>query len=184
MSSLMIKVTRVQRIITKISWFFDLLPLGHLSMLYTIILVSSLPYTCKLGSRNSFLSHPTPPRTTAASPLFRYHLHINAVRELAGMHLMWRQQFLQIFVASLYSSFIQCLTSNRDATLKNVQVDKTFLLTSDPHFRDDFSPRTSFGLSSTILISSSSTIPIITSFDHPRSSEYPRTGPQAQYVQF
>ena len=35
----------------------------HLLMLYTIILVSSLPYTCRLDSRNSFLSHPIPPRT-------------------------------------------------------------------------------------------------------------------------
>ena len=47
---------------------------------------------------------------------------------------------LKIFVASLYSSFIQCLTSNRDATLKNVQDDKAFLLTSDLCFRDDSSP--------------------------------------------
>ena len=37
----------------------------------------------------------------------------------------------KIFVASLYSSFIQCSTSNRDAILKNVQDDKAFLLTSD-----------------------------------------------------
>ena len=38
---------------------------------------------------------------------------------------------LKIFVAFLYSSFIQCPTSNRDATLKNVQEDKAFLLTLD-----------------------------------------------------
>ena len=58
---------------------------------------------------------------------------------------------LKIFVASLYSSFIQCLTSNCDATLKNVQDDKAFLLTSDLCFRDDSSPRTYPGLSYTIL---------------------------------
>ena len=39
---------------------FSLLFFGHLSMLYTIILLSSPPYTCRLDSRNSFLSHPTP----------------------------------------------------------------------------------------------------------------------------
>ena len=49
---------------------------------------------------------------------------------------------LKIFVASFYSSFIQCPTSNRDATLKNVQDDKAFLLTSDLCFQDDFSPWT------------------------------------------
>ena len=38
---------------------------------------------------------------------------------------------MKIFVASLYSSFILCPTSNRDSTLKNVQDDKAFLLTSD-----------------------------------------------------
>ena len=47
---------------------------------------------------------------------------------------------LKIFVAFLYSFFIQCLTSNCDATLKYVQDDKTFLLTSDLCFRDDSSP--------------------------------------------
>ena len=49
---------------------------------------------------------------------------------------------LKIFVASLYSSFIQCPTSNRDATLKNVQDDKAFLLTSNFCFRDNSSPQT------------------------------------------
>ena len=62
-------------------------------------------------------------------------------------------------------------TLSCDATLKNVQDDKTFLLTSDLRFRDDFSPRTYVGLSHTIFISSSSSsyiIPIITLFDHPQ----------------
>ena len=77
---------------------------------------------------------------------------------------------LKIFVASLYSSFIQCPTSNRDATLKNVQDDKAFLLTSDLCFRDDFSSRTYSGLSYTILISSTHTLPIITLFGCPQIS--------------
>ena len=79
---------------------------------------------------------------------------------------------LKIFVAFLYSSFIQCLTSNHDATLKDVQDDRTVLLTSDLYFRDDFSPQTYFGLSYTIL--NSSTIPIITLFDHFRTNRYPQ----------
>ena len=74
---------------------------------------------------------------------------------------------LKIFVASLYSSFIQYLTSNRDATLKNVQDDKAFLLTSNLCFRDDSSPWTYSGLSYTNLISSTHTLPIITLFGHP-----------------
>ena len=36
----------------------------------------------------------------AAYSLFRYHLHINAARRLAGQHLMRRQQYPQIFVIS------------------------------------------------------------------------------------
>ena len=71
---------------------------------------------------------------------------------------------LKIFVASLYLSFIQCLTSNRDASLKNVQDDKAFLQTSDLYFRDDSPPRTYSGLSYTILISFTHTLPIITLF--------------------
>ena len=35
-----------------------------------------------------------------ACSLFRHHLHINAARGLAGQHLMWRQQYPQIFVFS------------------------------------------------------------------------------------
>ena len=77
---------------------------------------------------------------------------------------------LKIFVTSLYSSFIQCPTSNCDATLKNVQYDKAFLLTSNLYFQDDSSPWTYFGLSYTILISSTHTLPIITLFGRPRIS--------------
>ena len=74
---------------------------------------------------------------------------------------------LKIFVASLYSSFIKCLTFNRDAILKNVQDDKAFLLTSDLYFRDGSSPQTYSRLSYTILIYSIHTLPIITLFGHP-----------------
>ena len=77
---------------------------------------------------------------------------------------------LKIFFASLYSSFIQCLTFNRDATLKNVQDDKAFLLTSDLCFRDDYSPRTYSGLSYTNLISFTHTLLVITLLDRPRIS--------------
>ena len=77
---------------------------------------------------------------------------------------------LKIFVTSLYSSFIQCPTSNCDATLKNVQDDKAFLLTSNLYFQDDSSPWTYFGLSYTILISSTHTLPIITLCGRPRIS--------------
>ena len=77
---------------------------------------------------------------------------------------------LKIFVASLYSFFIQCPISHCDATLKNVQDDKAFLLTSDLCFRDDSSPWTYSGLSYTILISSTYTLLIITLFGRPRIS--------------
>ena len=77
---------------------------------------------------------------------------------------------LKIFVASFYSSLIQCPTSNRDATLKNAQDDKAFLLTSDLCFRDNSYPRTYSGLSYTILISSTHTLPIITLFGRLRIS--------------
>ena len=181
----MIKVTRVQRIITKISWFSDLpffrLPFHAIYYNFGII-PTRTPVGQVLETTSCPIQHLPEPSTSnckAASSLFLYHLYINAAIELAEMHLMWRQQLLQIFVSSFYSSLIQCLTSNRDATLKDVQDDRTFLLNSDLPFRYDFSPRTYFGLSYTILISSSSTIPIITLFDHPWTSKYPRIGPQA-----
>ena len=71
---------------------------------------------------------------------------------------------LKIFVASLYPSFIQCLISDHDATLENVQDDKALLLTSDLRFQDDSHPQTYSGLSYTILISFTHTFPIITFF--------------------
>ena len=54
------------------------------------------------------------------------------------------------------------------ATWEDAWDDKTFLVTSDLRFRDEFSPRTQFGLSHTIFISSSYIILIITLFKHPR----------------
>ena len=77
---------------------------------------------------------------------------------------------LKIFVASLYRSFIQCSISNHGATLENVQDNKALLLTSDLCFRDDSPPRTYFGLSYTILISSTHILPIIILFGRPRIS--------------
>ena len=74
---------------------------------------------------------------------------------------------LKIFIASLYPSFIQCSISNHDTTLENAQDDKALLLTLDLCFRDDSHPRTYSGLSYTILISSTHTLPIITLFDRP-----------------
>ena len=94
---------------------------------------------------------------------------------------MWRQQLLKILVASLCSSLIQCPTSRCDTTLKNVQDDKTVLITSGIRLRDDFSPRTYFRPSHTIFISFSYTHPIIT-FILP-SSDW-AIGSQAQLIKF
>ena len=71
---------------------------------------------------------------------------------------------LNIFIASLYPSFIQCPFSNHDATLENAQDDRALLLISDLCFRDDSHPRIHSGLSYTILLSSTHTLPIITLF--------------------
>ena len=96
-------------------------------------------------------------------------------------HLIWRQQFLKIFVASLCSSFIQYPTPRYDTILKNVQDDKKALITSNLHLRGDFPPRTYFGLSYTIIISYSDFLPIMI-FIWP-SSDW-AIGSQAQYIQF
>ena len=71
---------------------------------------------------------------------------------------------LKIFIATLYPSFIQCPFSNHDATLENAQDDRALLLISDLCFRDDSHPRIHSGLSYTILLSSTHTLPIITLF--------------------
>ena len=126
-----------------------------------------------LGAPSCLIQHlPEPSNSSckAAWSLFRYHFHINAVRELVERHLMQRQQFLKIFVASLYSPLIQHPTPSCEATLKKVQGDMTLLLTSDPRSRDGFSPRTCVGLISYYLYFSLYTIPIITSFGHSRIS--------------
>ena len=94
---------------------------------------------------------------------------------------MWRQQLLRILVAFLCSSLIQCLTSRCDTTLKNIQDDKTVLITLGICLRDDFSPQTYVGPSHTIFISSSYTLPIII-FILP-SSDW-AIGSQAQFIQF
>ena len=54
-----------------------------------------------MGASPCPISHLPEPSTisyNAAYLLFKHHLHINAARELAGKHLMWREQLLQIFV--------------------------------------------------------------------------------------
>ena len=51
--------------------------------------------------------------------------------------------------------------SRYDAILKNVWDDKKVLITSDLHLQGDFPPRTYFGLSYTIFISSFDLIPIM-----------------------
>ena len=66
---------------------------------------------------------------------------------------------MKIFVASLCSSLIQCLTLRYDVILKNVRDDKKVLITSDLHLRCDFSSQTYFGLSYTIFISSFDSLP-------------------------
>ena len=46
-----------------------------------------------MGASPYPILHLHEPSTTsykATYSLFRYHLHINAARELAGKHLMWR----------------------------------------------------------------------------------------------
>ena len=83
--------------------FFSSLFLESIFVLYTVVLVPFSPSTCGLGvgsffcPRSSFLESSTL-NCKIAYLLFRHHLHINAARELAGQHLMRRQQCFQIFV--------------------------------------------------------------------------------------
>ena len=84
------------------------------------------------------------------------------IRLESQLGLMWNKQLLKIFVSSLCSSLIQYPTLCCDATLKNVQDDKTVLITSGLRLQDDVSPQTYFGLLYTIFISSSYTFLIIT----------------------
>ena len=77
-------------------------------VLYTM---ASLPFslsTCGLDVESPFSSSFLPFLESsilswkAARLLFRHHLHINAARRLAGRHLMWRGQYLKIFVPVHY----------------------------------------------------------------------------------
>ena len=145
------KVTRLHRLIVKITWFL-LSFLVHLPMLYITILVSSLPYTCRLDFGDSFLSfqHLPEPSTSsckAAWPLFKHHLHINAAKELVGRHLMWRSHlFEDICCPSPFLLLVQHPILSYDVTSKKVYDDTTLLLTSDPCCRDGFYPWTFIGL--------------------------------------
>ena len=77
--------------------------LESLFVLYTAVLEPFSPSTCESGvgsffcPRSSLLESSTL-SCKAVCLLFRHHLHINAARELAGQHLIWRQQCFQIFV--------------------------------------------------------------------------------------
>ena len=73
-------------------------------VLYTMVFLPFPSSTCGLGVQSSFSPSLLPFHESsilswkAARSLFMYHLHINAARRLAGKHLMWRQQYPQIFV--------------------------------------------------------------------------------------
>ena len=76
--------------------FFSLLfPLSFL-VLYTMAFLPFLSSTCGSGIQRPFSSSPLPSLESsilswkAVRSLFRYHLHINAARRLAGRHLMRR----------------------------------------------------------------------------------------------
>ena len=64
------------------------------------------PSTCGSGIGSPFsllplpLLEPSILSCKTACSLFRHHLHINAVRELAGQYLMRGQQYSQIFIFS------------------------------------------------------------------------------------
>ena len=75
-------------------------------VLYTMAFLPFPPSTCGSGVGSPFsliflpLLEPSNISCKAACSLFRHHLHINAVRGLAGQHLMRGQQYPQIFVFS------------------------------------------------------------------------------------
>ena len=87
-------------------WFFFFSfcsgPLFLLSFLalYTMAFFPFLSSTCGPGIQRPFSSSPLPSLKSsilswkAVRSLFRYHLHINAARRLAGRHLMRRWQHL------------------------------------------------------------------------------------------
>ena len=63
-------------------------------VLYTMVFTPFPPSTCGSGVGSPFFLFPLPLLESSilscktACSLFRHHLHINAVRELAGQHLM------------------------------------------------------------------------------------------------
>ena len=73
-------------------------------VLYTMTFLPFSPSTCGSGVGSPFFPPLLPFLESsilsckAARSLFRHHLHINTARGLAGKHLMWRQQYPQIFV--------------------------------------------------------------------------------------
>ena len=75
-------------------------------VLYTMAFLPFSPSTCGSGVGSHFFPPLLPFLESsilsckAACSLFRYHLHINAAKGLAGQHLMRRQQYPQIFVSS------------------------------------------------------------------------------------
>ena len=84
-------------------FFFHPLSFESLFVLYTMIFAPFSPSTCESGVES--FSVPFRPSLNllllavkATCLLLRYHLHINAAKELAGQHLMRRQQYFQIFV--------------------------------------------------------------------------------------
>ena len=90
-----------------LSFFFFLLHSCPLFSYYILWLFLPFPpSTCGSGVGSPFFLLLLPflesfiLNCKAACSLFRYYLHINATRGLAGQHLMWRQQYPQIFVSS------------------------------------------------------------------------------------
>ena len=81
-------------------------------VLYTMAFLQFPPSTCGSGGGSPFFLLLLPflessiLNCKAACSLFRHHLHINAARGLVGQHLMWRQQYPQIFVFLSLLSFI------------------------------------------------------------------------------
>ena len=95
-----------------LSFFFPVCfssPHFSLSFFVLYIMAFFLPFppsTCRSSGGSPF-SLLLPPflessilSCKAACSLFRHHLHINTARELAGQHLMRRQQYPQLFVFS------------------------------------------------------------------------------------
>ena len=90
-------------------WFENTFSPSFLSPSFVLYTMAFLPFsqsTCGLGVESSFSSSLLPFLESSilswktACSLFRYHLNINAVRRLAGRHLMRRWQYPWIFVIS------------------------------------------------------------------------------------